>query len=59
MAHKDLNSEQSLSIHFGVFQLTYEAMDSPAADLKAALDARGVDTADFWTLEPGEARTIR
>jgi len=27
--------------------------------LKAALDARGVDTADFWTLEPGEARTIR
>ena len=59
MAHNDLNSEQSLSIHFGVFQLTYEAMDSPAADLKAALDARGVDTADFWTLEPGEARTIR
>ncbi|MDG1443761.1 MAG: MBL fold metallo-hydrolase [Pseudomonadales bacterium] len=59
MAHGDLNSEQSLSIHFGVFQLTYEAMGGPAADLIEALDNHGVDAAEFWTLEPGEARTIR
>ena len=28
-AHLDLNSQQSLGIHFGVFQLTWEAIDSP------------------------------
>ena len=28
-AHKDLKSEQSLGIHFGVFQLTWEGIDQP------------------------------
>lgn len=59
MAHEDLRSEQSLSIHFGVFQLTYEAIDGPAKALKTALDEHDIDAADFWTLEPGEARDIR
>ncbi|MFT7689163.1 MAG: L-ascorbate metabolism protein UlaG (beta-lactamase superfamily) [Candidatus Azotimanducaceae bacterium] len=58
-AHEDLKSEQSLSIHFGVFQLTYEKIDGPAAALATALEAHEIDEANFWTLEPGEARSIR
>ena len=53
-AHLDLNSQQSLGIHFGVFQLTWEAIDSPITDLEAALDARGLPKETFWVLEPGE-----
>ena len=58
-AHKDLQSKQSLSIHFGVFQLTYEAINEPVAALEDALKAQGVDAAKFWVLEPGQARNIR
>ena len=53
-AHLDLNSQQSLGIHFGVFQLTWEAIDSPITDLEAALDAQGLARGTFWVLEPGE-----
>jgi L-ascorbate metabolism protein UlaG (beta-lactamase superfamily) len=53
-AHLDLNSQQSLGIHFGVFQLTWEAIDSPITDLEAALDAQRLPRETFWVLEPGE-----
>ena len=56
-AHLDLNSQQSLGIHFGVFQLTWEAIDSPITDLEAALDAQGLPRETFWVLEPGELAT--
>ena len=36
-AHLDLNSEQSVAIHFGTFQLTLESVDRPETDLKVAL----------------------
>ena len=52
-AHLDLNSQQSLGIHFGVFQLTWEAIDSRITDLEAALDAQGLPRKTFWVLEPG------
>ena len=52
-AHLDLNSQQSLGIQFGVFQLTWEAIDSPITDLEAALDALGLPRETFWVLEPG------
>ena len=57
-AHKELRSEQSLAIHYGIFQLTYEGIDAPLEDLRAALNQRGLDSAAFWTLEPGQYRTI-
>ena len=47
-AHLDLNSQQSLGIHFGVFQLTWETIDSPITDLEAALDAQGLPRETFW-----------
>ena len=57
-AHLDLNSEQSLSIHFGIFQLTYEGVDEPVDELNEALKRARLASESFWTLEPGEARQI-
>ena len=57
-AHLDLNSERSLGMHFGVFQLTWEPVDQPVLDLKAALEANRIDAERFWALEPGQARFV-
>ena len=57
-AHLDLNSERSLGMHFGVFQLTWEPVDQPVLDLKAALEANRINAERFWTLEPGQARFV-
>ncbi|MGA0151862.1 MAG: Zn-dependent hydrolase, partial [Luminiphilus sp.] len=57
-AHLDLNSQQSLGIHFGVFQLTWEAIDAPITDLKATLDAQGLPREAFWVLEPGGVKSL-
>ena len=51
--HLDLNSQQSLGIHFGVFQLTWEAIDFPITDFEAALGTEGLPRETFWVLEPG------
>ena len=57
-AHIDLNSEQSLGMHFGIFQLTWEPVDQPITDLDIALQANQIDAGQFWALEPGQARVI-
>jgi L-ascorbate metabolism protein UlaG (beta-lactamase superfamily) len=58
-AHLDLNSTQSLAVHFGTFQLTYEGIDQPAIDLKSSLARKGVSEDDFWVLSPGESRSVQ
>jgi L-ascorbate metabolism protein UlaG (beta-lactamase superfamily) len=58
IAHQDLRSQQSLGIHFGVFQLTWEPVDQPLSDLTEALSGAQIDPERFWTLEPGEFRTL-
>ena len=57
-AHLELNSQKSRGIHFEVFQLTWEAIDSPITDLEAALGARGLPRETFWVLEPGKQQTL-
>ena len=57
-AHLDLNSQQSLGIHFGVFQLTWETIDSPITDLETALYAQGLPKETFWVLEPGAQQNM-
>jgi L-ascorbate metabolism protein UlaG (beta-lactamase superfamily) len=57
-AHRDLNSEQSLGIHFGVFQLTWETIDQPLIDLEDALHQQKVPQTAFWVLEPGAWKTV-
>ena len=57
-AHLDLDTEQSIGIHFGTFQLTYEAIDQPLIDLRVALEKTGVQPDNFLTLAPGETHRI-
>lgn len=57
-AHLDLQSQQSLGIHFGVFQLTWEGIDEPLQDLESALSDRGLARDTFWVLEPGQAAAL-
>ncbi|MDA7596140.1 hypothetical protein N8723_05180 [Luminiphilus sp.] len=57
-AHRNLNSKQSLGIHFGVFQLTWETIDQPLIDLEDALREQQVPQNAFWILEPGGWRTV-
>ena len=57
-AHLDLNSQQRIGIHFGVFQLTWEAIDSPITDLETALDAQGLPRETFWVLAPGRGAKL-
>ena len=58
IAHQDLRRQQSLGIHFGVLQLTWEPVDQPLSDLTEALSGAQIDSERFWTLEPGEFRTL-
>ena len=57
-AHLDLKSANSIAIHHGTFQLTYEAIDRPAADLKRALAEMEVPEAAFVVPGFGETRKI-
>lgn len=58
LAHQDLKSVQSMGIHFGVFQLTWEGVDEPVQDLKKARAEYGLDESAFWTLAPGKSRWV-
>lgn len=58
MAHGQLRSEFSIGIHFGTFQLTYEAIDQPVIDLSSALEAHKIPATDFTVLAPGETRRL-
>jgi L-ascorbate metabolism protein UlaG (beta-lactamase superfamily) len=57
-AHQDLGAEFSIGMHFGTFQLTYEAIEQPVIDLERALLAAGVSAAAFVTLPPGGSTTL-
>ena len=52
LAHLDLESKNSIGMHFGTFQLTDEAYDTPEKDLSMALEKLKVK--NFKTLKPGE-----
>ncbi|MCG8669509.1 MAG: MBL fold metallo-hydrolase [Pseudomonadales bacterium] len=56
LAHQDIASQQTIGIHYGTFQLTYESIDQPKIDLSAALEAHSVDPKEFITLGFGETR---
>ncbi len=53
-AHQDLNSELSIGIHFGTFQLTTEGIDDPIFKLIEARQKHNVSDDDFVTLDFGE-----
>ena len=58
-AHQDLNARQSIGMHYGTFQLTFEAVDQPLADLDIAIEKAQLRRESFWTLEPGQSRRVK
>lgn len=56
MAHRDLQSRETIGIHFGTFQLSDEQIDQPQIDLAAALKKSSVDPDTFIVLKEGETR---
>lgn len=55
LAFIDLGKPKTLGMHFGVFQLTDEAYDSPVQELNKALDDLALgDKAKFTPMLPGE-----
>jgi N-acyl-phosphatidylethanolamine-hydrolysing phospholipase D len=56
--HRDLQSRQSVAMHWGTFRLTLEPLDEPPARLAAALDAAAIPRERFWVMEHGETRRL-
>lgn len=56
--HLDLQSKQSLAIHFGTFQLADEKVADPVDQLKNALKKHHLPANTFWILKPGESREV-
>ena len=57
-AHLDLQSAQSIAMHFGTFQLTTEGIDDPVLALEDARRARGVADGHFRMLGFGASMRI-
>ncbi len=55
-AHQDLAPRLSISMHFGTFQLTDEAIDAPIGELRRSLRQHDVEESAF--LVPGFGETI-
>ena len=55
-AHIDLHSSNSLSMHFGTFQLTHEGIHKPVKDLAIALKKYEMNSDEFRVLAFGETR---
>jgi len=53
-AHLDLDSKQSIAIHFGTFKLSDEEFDDPPKKLKEALAENSLTENKFIILKPGE-----
>ncbi|WP_241558797.1 MBL fold metallo-hydrolase [Halobacteriovorax sp. HLS] len=53
-SHIDLKSKFSIGMHFGTFQLTDEAIDTPIKELKLALEKYKIDHKSFIAPEFGQ-----
>jgi L-ascorbate metabolism protein UlaG (beta-lactamase superfamily) len=59
MAHRLLNSQQSVGIHFGTFaEHPEQTIDQHEKDLAVALNKYGIDDSAFWVLQFGEGRAV-
>ena len=57
-AHLDLESPESVGMHFGTFQLTTEGIDEPLRALEEACRARNIPASVFRTLGFGESARL-
>ncbi len=58
LAHKDLKSKKSIGIHFGTFQLTNEAIDTPIKDLIKAKKKYNIKNDEFVAPKQGYSYSI-
>jgi N-acyl-phosphatidylethanolamine-hydrolysing phospholipase D len=56
--HLDLQSRQSVAMHWGTFQLTAEPADQPPLRLQAELSALNIASEKFWVFKHGETRSF-
>ena len=57
-AHLDLESSESVGMHYGTFQLTAEGIDDPVRALDEAREERGVPASKFRTIPFGESARL-
>ena len=57
--HQDVQSQQSIAIHFGTFPLADDGETEPVNDLQLALAAQHIPTEQFRTLKNGETLVVR
>ncbi len=58
MIHKDINSKQSIGMHWGTFVLTDEKLLDPKLTLEGILAREQMDPNEFITLTHGETRKL-
>lgn len=56
--HRDVNSAQSVGMHFGTFPLADEGMEEPKRNLERAKHKYRISPNDFITLKEGESQSI-
>jgi L-ascorbate metabolism protein UlaG (beta-lactamase superfamily) len=57
-AHLDLESAESIGMHFGTFRMTIEGIDEPVGALHEACRANAVPPSQFRTLDFGESVSL-
>jgi L-ascorbate metabolism protein UlaG (beta-lactamase superfamily) len=57
-AHVDLESRESIGMHFGTFPLTAEGLDEPVRALQRARALRGIAESRFRVLDSGESCVV-
>jgi L-ascorbate metabolism protein UlaG (beta-lactamase superfamily) len=57
-AHLDLESSESIGMHFGTFQLTTEGIDDPVRALEEARRSRNIPPTHFRTIGFGESARL-
>lgn len=58
IAHMELESGQSIGIHYGTFRLGDESIDAPIKDLEKALQHHGIAKTKFIALNHGEELSL-
>jgi L-ascorbate metabolism protein UlaG (beta-lactamase superfamily) len=58
-AHLDLETSESIGMHFGTFQMAMEGIEEPLRALDEACRARAVSPSRFRTLGFGESARVR
>ncbi len=56
--HRDVGARRSIAMHWGTFQLTDEARETPPRALQAARAEAGLEENAFRILEPGETLLV-